>query len=268
MKCEKILQWMSSYIDNELEGEALASFKDHLSDCTSCRIELEILEEIIKDINELDKIDLPHGFHQDLMEKIKLANQIQQDKVIQISKKDKKWSSNWRVLSGLAAAFVFSVLIFQVFNLNAPKDSVPESISLQPRTGNIQRDMPQEVMPSEENDMANESSSIRMIGPENPRLETWEIHTKEYETCTENIIQTSQEMELETIIMDDVITGEDGRRQRVLEITLNQEIKAILKSKVTEICIDDQVDFYENDLQQEGGESLGEILVITINEIK
>ena len=137
MKCERILEWMSSYIDNELESEALASFKEHLNDCTSCQMELEILEEIIKDINELDKIDLPHRFHQDLMEKIKLEDPIQQDKVIRIPKKDKKWYSNWGVISGAAAAFVFSVLIFQVFNLNTLKDLVPESISHQPRTATL-----------------------------------------------------------------------------------------------------------------------------------
>lgn len=263
MKCEKILQWMSSYIDNELEGEALASFKDHLGDCTSCQMELEILEEIIKDINGLDKIDLPDGFHQDLMKKIKLEEQIKQDKVIQIPQKDKNWYSNWRVLSSTAAVFVFSVLLFQMFNLNAPKDSVPESINLQPRGYSIQRDMPQE-----ENGIVNESSPMRMMGPESPRLGNWEIHTKEYETCTKNIIQISQEMELETIIMDDIIAGEDGSRQRLLEITLAQETKAILKSKISKTCIDDQVDFYENDLGQEGEEGLLGTLVITVNEIK
>ena len=91
MKCETCFEWMSSYIDKELKEKELLAFEDHLENCTSCQEELRILREIVEDINDLEEIQLPDGFHQHLMSKIQLGEKPEQEKIIQIPRRHKKW---------------------------------------------------------------------------------------------------------------------------------------------------------------------------------
>lgn len=263
MKCETCYVWMSSYIDNELKGEELIAFEDHLNHCTSCQEELGILGEIVKDISALEERELPDGFHQNLMERIQLEGKISQNNIIQVPKSRKKWYSNWRMASGLAAAFIFSVLIFEILNMNSPKEALPESASIQVRTGNIE-----EVMPKMASDVA-EGAPMRIFNLEGPKVVTWEIQTKEYDQCKKRIMQISEEMRLEKTVVEDTILDGADSRQLIIEITLEKDIKDILTSRITEACKDDEIKFYEDD-QQQGefpGDSM-EILVVTINEVK
>jgi hypothetical protein len=57
MKCEKILELLSPYIENELNTEEKAAVKNHLQSCSSCSSLLSSLEEIhvsLADFPELE----------------------------------------------------------------------------------------------------------------------------------------------------------------------------------------------------------------------
>lgn len=264
MECETYFAWMSLYIDNELQGKGLLAFEDHLNNCTSCQEELRILREIVKDMSALEQIELPDGFHEHLMEKIQLENKAKQEKIIQIPRNDKKWYSNWRVASGIAATFIFSVLIFETLNIDSPKEAVPKTANIQIQSADVKAVEPEITM-----DIAQEKASMassRMAGPE---LATWEVQTNQYEQCKNSLVEITEEMGLEKAITENPILDGINGRQLVMEIALDKETKDLLASKLAETFKDETIEFHENDQKQ--SEPVGdtsEILVIIINEIE
>ncbi|OOB80058.1 MAG: hypothetical protein BEN19_06920 [Epulopiscium sp. Nuni2H_MBin003] len=62
---------LSLYIDDELEENDKIEIEKHLQSCNNCRDELKILNEIKQGLSKLNaEIELPDGFHTELMKKI------------------------------------------------------------------------------------------------------------------------------------------------------------------------------------------------------
>lgn len=57
MRCKESKKLLSSYIDGELSKDKRIELERHLSNCFSCRKELEDLEFIVKEIHNLPKIE-------------------------------------------------------------------------------------------------------------------------------------------------------------------------------------------------------------------
>lgn len=261
MKCEKFLVEISSYIDNKLKGKELEEFENHLNNCTSCQEELNIVSQIVREINELEEIELPMGFHKQLMERIYLETELSLDK-------NKKWIFNWKVLSGIAAAFVFLVLIFEIVDFKVQKEAFPESTSIQLRTLNLEEEI-QKDMPKVANDMGENDVPLKAFKMAGPIVTKWEIQTKDYEKCKNAILEISIDMGLETTTIQDQTLEDVNSKQFIIEMILGKDKIDNLASKVNEVCKEDVITFLRDEQNDETLEdSEVETLIITINEIK
>jgi len=66
MKCEKILELLSPYVENELSAEEKAAVKHHLQTCPNCSSLLSNLEEIHESLADFPELEVS----QDLLERL------------------------------------------------------------------------------------------------------------------------------------------------------------------------------------------------------
>ena len=57
--CEDLLQYLSDYIDNDLDEELTAAAKDHLASCHNCRVVLDSTQQTIFLFREQGKRTIP-----------------------------------------------------------------------------------------------------------------------------------------------------------------------------------------------------------------
>jgi len=72
--CHKYQELMSLYLDNMLSAKEKEEFEKHMESCEECKLELLGLKELMSELNSLPELDLPDGFHQRAMAKIKEGN--------------------------------------------------------------------------------------------------------------------------------------------------------------------------------------------------
>ncbi len=220
MNCEKYSEWISLYIDGELEGDDKVTFENHISTCDSCHEELTVLQEITKDIRSLESIEVPEGFHDDLMRKIK-----------NIPIQQRKWYLNLKLASAVAAVFIFSTILIKPLTINAPKDSAPEQANNMAKS-RMMMDSPADFGIAPAAEMAPEQpiaeaaveetefSSDEIILEES--VETWVITTNEQVKYEEVIADISFEMGIGISYLEDnkleIIL--DDRQRAELEIKL------------------------------------------------
>lgn len=70
MNCEKAIELMPLYLDQALDNVETKELRLHLLKCKSCKRELIALEEVVSKLQNLPQMDLPEGYHNELMEKI------------------------------------------------------------------------------------------------------------------------------------------------------------------------------------------------------
>ena len=71
MKCEELVQYLSDYIDQELNEELTAAAQEHLATCHNCRVVLDSTQQTIFLFREQDKRTIPAQRRQ------RLFNQLQ-----------------------------------------------------------------------------------------------------------------------------------------------------------------------------------------------
>jgi len=69
-KCNEINELMSLYIDNLLDDSTRAEFEEHINTCASCREELDGLKKVIELCRNVDEVELPEGFREELHQKL------------------------------------------------------------------------------------------------------------------------------------------------------------------------------------------------------
>ncbi len=69
--CENCIEKFANYIDNELGGKELELFNEHIAVCEACRNELQNLVLVTSELASLPELELPGGFHEFAMQKIK-----------------------------------------------------------------------------------------------------------------------------------------------------------------------------------------------------
>lgn len=100
---------MSLHIDGQLNDVELLNFKKHIHTCEQCREELEFLQSIVEACNNLEEVELPVDFKQQLHQKLV---QTQQD----VKHSTPPWYLNWRMYSGLVAGILLVLAMkFQIF---------------------------------------------------------------------------------------------------------------------------------------------------------
>ncbi len=129
MNCDECMEKISLYIDQMLSEEEEKAIVAHLDLCETCHKEYQILIGMIGLLKQPEKVDLPKGFHTDLMQRFE-----QEQKVMPIKAKRFKW--------GYPAGLVASLLIgFIVLNHSSFIGSKNSAVSEAPMTA---YSMPQE----------------------------------------------------------------------------------------------------------------------------
>lgn len=59
MKCEQLLQYLSDYIDQNLDEELTAEAQEHLATCENCRVVLDSTQQTIFLFREQGKRTIP-----------------------------------------------------------------------------------------------------------------------------------------------------------------------------------------------------------------
>jgi len=70
--CDKYKNMMNEAADGMLNGKQLAEFNKHIESCKECADEFESLKSLILQVSALPELDLPGGFHERAMRRIKL----------------------------------------------------------------------------------------------------------------------------------------------------------------------------------------------------
>lgn len=102
MDCELVRSLMSSYIDKDINEIDRVEFEKHLESCSDCMKEYNLLLSAVAYCNELEEIELPETFHQDLMGKIQELGPVKSRKSF--------FKRNWSWVAGVAAVFVVAAI--------------------------------------------------------------------------------------------------------------------------------------------------------------
>jgi hypothetical protein len=125
MKCEKVREILSLYIDNKLSPKSVKEIENHLNRCEFCMKEYEELLKVKKLLAHIPEVELPYGFKEDLHEKLVQCS-LEQEKEMEIIQHKNEYKEkskhlrkfNWRILSGIAAVILMMVVsIFLLDNL-------------------------------------------------------------------------------------------------------------------------------------------------------
>ncbi|WP_432408887.1 DUF4349 domain-containing protein [Wukongibacter sp. M2B1] len=138
MRCEEVRDFLSLYIDNELDDKEIAEIEKHLQSCEECNREYEDLLTIQKLLSETPQIELPHNFkaelHQKLVECVSEEKLVSKDEkeVINLKERVNKNSNrkkkfNWKILSGIAAALFLTVVSASLINNDFGTKDMAES---------------------------------------------------------------------------------------------------------------------------------------------
>lgn len=74
MNCEQASELVSAYIDEELAPEETGEFTKHLMTCEKCKSEVQQLQVVVDAVRSLPQVDLPPGFHERLLERLRTTS--------------------------------------------------------------------------------------------------------------------------------------------------------------------------------------------------
>lgn len=118
-KCSEIIENISLYIDDELDSEARAEFEKHISNCETCKNELDDIMNIFDICRNTEEEELPIGFKDELHKKLLEASG-------QLGKKSKILffrKSYFKLISSVAAVILLFFLIKDVYYIDFFKGS-------------------------------------------------------------------------------------------------------------------------------------------------
>ncbi|ADD02088.1 putative transmembrane anti-sigma factor [Thermoanaerobacter mathranii subsp. mathranii str. A3] len=70
MECEKVLELIPQYVDDELDKTQKEELEKHLESCESCKKEYYLQKKIIKSLKNMPPIELPEDFNKKLHQKL------------------------------------------------------------------------------------------------------------------------------------------------------------------------------------------------------
>ncbi|MCB9420086.1 MAG: zf-HC2 domain-containing protein [Ardenticatenaceae bacterium] len=70
MKCEELVQYLSDYIDQDLDEELVAEAQEHLATCHNCRVVLDTTQQTIFLFREQGKRTIPAQRRQHLFDQL------------------------------------------------------------------------------------------------------------------------------------------------------------------------------------------------------
>ena len=73
MKCEELLQYLSDYIDQDLDEDLTVEAQEHLATCRNCRVVLDTTQQTIFLFKEQGKRTIPVARRQRLFDQLQEA---------------------------------------------------------------------------------------------------------------------------------------------------------------------------------------------------
>ncbi|MEL7656854.1 MAG: zf-HC2 domain-containing protein [Bacillota bacterium] len=210
MKCDKIRELLSLYIDQMLDDSQMKEVEKHLAVCAACKKEYNDLKEITELLRQVESVAIPESFE------FRLKKALREEKQsIDVGDPQKKSSKKgkWRIMTSIAAVFAVGVISFGLYHdvLGVLPDRLnggdQEGIQ---QTGEIydtksakldNSDQSQEAPSVAMNDQTNELQSDLQIA-ENETLKSAQGN----DTSSQNQKSTSQE-ESVSDIEDSIIYG-------------------------------------------------------------
>jgi hypothetical protein len=99
MKCININELMSAYIDNEINEVDKVKFEKHIAQCPQCKEEYELLKDVVLKCSEIDEVELPEDFREELHSKLMKAKVTKTNKFTEFMRKN-----SWKTGAGAVAA--------------------------------------------------------------------------------------------------------------------------------------------------------------------
>jgi hypothetical protein len=75
LNCNEVNELISLYIDGALDEGRCCEFEEHIDSCEACRLQLEEMTQMVFACRELEEVELPDGFAEELHMKLAKANQ-------------------------------------------------------------------------------------------------------------------------------------------------------------------------------------------------
>ena len=125
MKCEHVRELMSAYIDNEINEVDKAKLEKHIAQCPQCKEEYELLKELVLECSEIDEVELPEDFREELHNKLIEAKNNKPSKVADFMRKNK-----WKAATGAVAAVLIFAISLNALGLGAQKNTNDTQSSL------------------------------------------------------------------------------------------------------------------------------------------
>lgn len=123
MKCENIRELMSAYIDNEINEVDKAKLEKHLAQCPQCMEEYELLKDLVIECSEIDEVELPEDFREELHTKLMDAKVGKNNGIAGFVKRNK-----WIPATGaVAAVLIFAISMNSLGMLNSPESTSPQA---------------------------------------------------------------------------------------------------------------------------------------------
>lgn len=118
MNCKECLDLISLYVDGLLVGKEADEVKKHIENCEECREEYETLMIIKESLNDIEMVELPENFNEELHERLVVESQTKKTPSFDFSKINFK-KINKKVSFGVVAAVVMiGVLVGPLSNMN------------------------------------------------------------------------------------------------------------------------------------------------------
>jgi len=111
MNCNEARDLITLYIDNELQGEKLEKFKEHVESCEACRIELAEITRVVELCADMPEEELPETFKEQLHSKlVDVSRQDNNNRKVIFFK-----NSYLKVITTVAAVFLVFVALSGIY---------------------------------------------------------------------------------------------------------------------------------------------------------
>ena len=105
MNCEAVREMLWAYLEKETTAEETVKIEEHLNRCAACREEFDLQKEMMETLAGLPEVELPEGYHAELMQKLRVETA---PNVVAFPQKKKK-QPMWKQMSMVAAAVMVVV---------------------------------------------------------------------------------------------------------------------------------------------------------------
>lgn len=122
MKCINIKELMSAYIDNEINEVDKAKFEKHIAQCPQCKEEYELLKAVVLECSEVDEVELPEDFREELHSKLMNAKVAKTNKFTEFIRKNR-----WKAGVGAVAAVLVLAISLNSLGLQKSTEYLTEA---------------------------------------------------------------------------------------------------------------------------------------------